>query len=312
MDNRVREAAESSAEQTEKSTHKRPSAVRSYGVAIGVGTLFIAVVLAVNYFRGDGDLLRLFSRQDQTWQAMQARGTWRVGMDPSFPPFQSLDERGEPVGYDVDLARAMAREWELEAEIVPLGFDSLLDALHAGRIDSVVSALPYDPRATRDYAYSPPYFEAGIRLAVRADSTLTNTETLSGMRLATEWGSMGDMVGRRLHRADETVEVVPFETPDEAIESLLQDASIDGLLIDNVALRQAQGEGAALVAVGPALEGNAYVIAAPQRATTLQRHIEETVTAFIHSGTLDELETRWFGAIEHGELESSVIENSEN
>ena len=50
-----------------------------------------------------------------------------------------LDEAGEPVGYDVDLARAIAAEWGMDVEIVALGFDSLLDAVAAGKVDSVVS-----------------------------------------------------------------------------------------------------------------------------------------------------------------------------
>ena len=45
---------------------------------------------------------------DKTWLTMQERGSWRVGMDPSFPPFETLDGEGAPVGYDVDLAREIA------------------------------------------------------------------------------------------------------------------------------------------------------------------------------------------------------------
>lgn len=311
----------------------RPSAVRSYAMALGVGLLFVVAVLVVNQWRGEGDLLRLFGREDATWRAMTARGTWRVGMDPSFPPFQSLDDQGQVVGYDVDLARQIAAEWGLALEIVPLGFDSLLDALQAGRIDSVVSALPYDPRATRDIAYSPPYFEAGIRLATRADAALyaawaesalaaTGTparapgssgaastpvaddpawlvqlaDAQGGLRLAVEWGSMGDMVARRLHRGQPEIEVVPFETPADALAAVHEDATLDGVLMDNVALRLAQGEGAALVAIGPALAGNAYVIAMPVRANTLHSRLTGTLNGLIQAGMLEELEDRWFGA----------------
>jgi ABC-type amino acid transport substrate-binding protein len=284
----------------ERPAPRRPSAVRSFGLALLLGLLFLLVVWGVSQLTGNSELLRFFGRQDQTWQAMQARNSWRVGMDPSFPPFQSLDDTGAVIGFDVDLARHLAQAWGLELEIVALGYDSLLDALQAGRIDSVVSALPYDPRGTRDFAFSPPYFEAGIRLAVRAESPLAQTsitaaESLAGLRLAVEWGSMGDMVGRRLHREDESIEIAPFETPAEAIEALLNDATIDGLLIDNVSLREAQGQGAPLVGIGPALEGNAYVIAAPLRATTLQERIAATLQEMHASGELSRLEERWFG-----------------
>jgi polar amino acid transport system substrate-binding protein len=245
-------------------------------------------------------LTRLFVRQDATWSEMQARKTWRVGMDPSFPPFEQLDDSGAAVGYDVDLARAIAEDWGLQVEIIAIGYDSLVDALKAGRIDSVVSALPYDPRATRDIAFSQPYFEAGVRLAVRADSSITSTASLNDGQVAVEWGSMGDMVGRRIQREGVTLELVPYSTPDEAVAGLLNDPAIDALLIDQVSLRQAQGQGATIVAVGPALESNPYVIAAPLRAFDLQERIAETLERFAQDGTLADLEARWFGPLPNG------------
>jgi len=246
----------------------------------------------------------LFTQVDLTWLAMRERGTWRVGLDPSFPPFESLDESGEPVGFDLDLAAAMADEWGLEVEVVPIGFDSLLDALQTGQIDSVVSALPYDPRLTQNVAFSPPYFEAGVRLAVRRTDPLAAVTMdrvddfgtrLAGRRIAGEWGSISDGVGRRLQRAEASIELAPYATPDAAAAALVADPSIDALLIDNISLRQLQGRGAPIVAVGPALEANPYVIASPRKAHTLRKKIASTLRTLQEAGTLDELETKWFG-----------------
>lgn len=257
---------------------------------------FAAVATAALLPNSEKLITRLLAGRDQTWAAMEARGTWRVGLDPSFPPFEMLDETGAPVGYDVDLAREIAASWGMDVEVVALGFDSLLDAVKAGKIDSAVSAMPYDPRATRDYAYSSPYFEAGVRLVARDGSPIDGVEDLDGRVIAVEWGSMGDMVGRRLQREGIAVTLAPYATPEEAITALTDDAATDALLVDNVTLRQAQGAGAAIVAVGPALESNAYVIALPLTAPALQEKVEEALSQLRADGALDELESRWFGA----------------
>jgi polar amino acid transport system substrate-binding protein len=267
---------------------------------VGALLLLVLVIALLFWLQGPEStrlLTRLFTRQDTTWVEMQGRGTWRVGLDPSFPPFENLDEAGSAVGYDVDLAHAIAADWGMEAEIIAIGYDSLGDALRAGRIDSVVSAFPYDPRATRDLWFSAPYFDAGLRLVVRADSPLTSTTGLISSTVAVEWGSMGDMIGRRLQREGITLELHPFSTPDEAVTGLLNDPAIDALLIDQVSLRQAQGQGAAIKAVGPSLESNPYVIAAPLRAFDLQERIAATLERFSSNGTLAELEARWFGPL---------------
>jgi ABC-type amino acid transport substrate-binding protein len=258
------------------------------GLLVGVGAL--VAILAPEGLNPAS----LLPGRDGAWERIQSRGVWRVGLDPSFPPFESLDEEGRPVGYDVDLARRMAAEWGVEAEIVAMGYDSLLDALQADRVDSVVSALPYDPRETKDFRFSPPYFEAGIRLAVPAGSPIDDVDKLDGHRVAVEWGSMGDMVGRRLKREGAAIELVQVPTPEDVLDALAA-GEADAALIDNVTLRQAQGRGAQVVAVGPALESNPYVIASPHKANKLGDQIAKTLAHLQENGVMTDLEETWFG-----------------
>ncbi len=275
---------------------------RRFWVIIVIG-LILGPLIA--WLTGPGrSPLSFLSGQDQTWRSVESRGVWRVGMDPSFPPFQSLDDEGRPVGYDVDLAREMAATWGVEAEIVAIGFDSLLDALQTGKIDSVISALPYDPRETKDFRFSEPYFEAGVRLAVPAGSTITSVEDLAGRNLAVEWGSSGDMLGRQLQRDGIAVTLAPYSAPDEVIAALAADsaevdAEVDAALVDNITLREAQGRGAAVDAVGPPLESSPYVIASPYRAPEMAAQINAALAELNENGQLAELEARWFGRGPH-------------
>jgi ABC-type amino acid transport substrate-binding protein len=267
---------------------------RTWWLLCGLGIVVVlAVVLWLAWPDGNSPLGVLF-RRDQTWQSMQARGTWRVGVDPSFPPFEQLDGAGTPIGYDIDLAQRLAAEWGLKVEVVAIGFDSLVDALRAAKIDSIVSAYPYDPRLTRDVAFSTPYFDAGLRLVVRNGSTISNVMELAGKQVAVEWGSAGDMAGRQLQRKGVALTLVPFETPQEAVQALLTDPAVNALLVDNVTLRQAQGQGITIEGVGAPVESNPYVVVAPSRATDLQRQIDTTLAKFRQDGTLAGLEQKWF------------------
>lgn len=259
-----------------------------------VALLALLLIAILAFFFAGGSQNLLFFREDVTWKKMQQRGTWRVGMDPSFPPFEYLDAEGNPVGYDVELAQRLANQWDMEVEIVAVGFDSLIDALQAGKIDGIVSALPYDPRLTKDIAYSEPYFEAGIMLVVDEESSIDDLETLAGYTVGVEWGSMGDMVGRRLQRQEISIELAQYPTPQDAVEALATDRAVDALLIDNVTLRQAQGDGVAIRAVGPALESNPYVIALPLRANVLREQVAEALSTLGEEGAMDELGEKWF------------------
>ena len=260
---------------------------------IGSGLVVAALVaVAAVLWLAPGTLP--FLRIDTTWRTMQANGVWRVGMDPSFPPFETLDDAGQIVGFDVALADAIVAPWGVKVELVPIGFDSLLDALQAGKVDSVISALPYDERMTKDIAYSVPYFEAGIFLAVRTDSAITETTALANRTIGVEWGSMGDMVGRRLQKTTPTLQLQPFDTPTAAITALVEERTVEAILLDHVTLRIAQVQGAPLITVGPALENNPFVIAMPIRAHELQAAVAERLLVLQEKEVMAELEATHF------------------
>lgn len=259
--------------------------------------LLLALLGALLLARGDGGLTMLFGRRDLVWAQMQQRGAFRVGLDPSFPPFEQLGATGKPEGYDVDLARALAAAWGLQAEIVPLGFDSLIDALRAGRVDAVISAMPFDERLTKDVTYSLPYFESGLRLAAPPQAPLTTLDDLAGRRIAVEWGSAGDMFARRLQREQSIAfDLVPHDTPAAALDAAVSGAA-DAVLVDGVSLRLAQGAGLPLAAVGPVLESAPYVVVSPRRAPELAARIAEALQALQQEGVLAQIEAAWFGPL---------------
>ena len=233
--------------------------------------------------------------EDEVWARIQRSGVWRVGMDPSFPPFESLDGEGQPIGYDVDLARAIAARWGVEVSFEGIGFDGLVAALWAHKADSVISALPVDPRLTRDVAYSIPYFEAGLLLVVAEGTTdIASPDDLAGRRLAVEWGSEGDVQGRELRRRLEGLTLLPFPLPQDALAAVVA-GEADAALTDAISLRQFRRELGGLRAVGPPLVSVPYVVAVPRQAPKLLAAVNEALAALQEEGTLARLEEKWFG-----------------
>ncbi len=260
--------------------------------------LLVGLTLALGLL-GALPWLRLGS--DPVWGRIQAGGRWRVGMDPSFPPFEFLDASGQMVGLDVDLAQALGQAWGVETELVAIGFDSLVDAVEAHRVDAALSGLTFDPRRTRDVRHSIPYFDAGIRLAVAADSPIQALSEIADGCVAVEWGSGGDAVARRLLRQSETppFQVQAFPSPEAALEALATGVCV-GVLMDTVSLRLAQAEGAPIRLLDPPLESEPYVVVLPLEARTLQAEVDRLLERFGQDGTLARLEARWFGAFVDG------------
>ncbi len=235
-------------------------------------------------------------RPDDLWARVQRSGVWRVGLDPSFPPFESLDEAGQIVGYDVDLARAIAARWGVTVMFHSIAFDSLLEAVRAGQVDAAISALPVEPRRARDVAYSAPYFEAGLMLVVRADGKeeIRQVADLAGKRLAVEWGSAGDVEGRALGRRLANLTLLSFARPDEALQAVAEGRA-DAALVDGVSAWQFAGREAGVRLLGGAVVSDPYVIVLPIGSPGLLRAVNEALAELQADGTLAALRRKWFG-----------------
>ncbi|MGE5602887.1 MAG: ABC transporter substrate-binding protein [Nitrososphaerales archaeon] len=227
---------------------------------------------------------------------IQKRGSWRVGMDPSFPPFENLDAvSGQVVGLDADLAAALGLQLKIKTEIVSLGFDELIDAVAAHRIDAAISALPVIPERTQDVRFSDPYVQAGVVLAVPTGSAIRGTADLAGRRVAVEWGSQGDAEARRLLAAGKSqFELLPKETVAAALDATVA-GKADAAVVDAISLAL-YGQSGQLSTVGEPLFSDPYVVVVAHDAPDLLSAINESLRTLETDGTLTSLRGRWLRA----------------
>lgn len=257
---------------------------------IAAGALVVAGALLFKLWQTLGPV------RDPFWERIQATGTWRVAMDASFPPFESLDAAGSPVGFDVDLARAVAQRWGVQVQFEGVGFDGLVDAVWASRVDSAISALPYQSQLTRDVAFSQPYFDAGLVLVTRADDAGVQTvDDLAGRSVAVEWGSEGDVQARSLRRRFPDLEILPLPAAQDALAAVAA-GQAGAALVDRISALQSADtrEGRLRVAPG-AVVSNPYVVVLPRKAPVLQRQVAEALRALEADGTLEALTGKWLG-----------------
>lgn len=231
--------------------------------------------------------------QDASLRRVQEAGVLRVGIDPSWPPFEYVDGEGELAGLDVDLAREVAARLGLEVAFVPGGWEGLYGALSAGQFDAILSALPYDPWRTHEVLYSTSYWNAGPVIAAHPDApALSGPRDLAGRAVHVEFGSEGHMQVRRLVKKTPTIEIVTHETADEALAAAAADPAA-AAVADAVSARLYIRRGGHLQLVGEPLYDESYAIAVPHDAAALHRAIDRALIEMRQDGTLDELIDRW-------------------
>jgi polar amino acid transport system substrate-binding protein len=230
------------------------------------------------------------SDDDGALAEIQRRGTLRVGLDASFPPFEMINGNNEIVGLDVDIARAIAADLGVEAEFVNIGFDGLYDALLARRVDMVLSGLPYDPRWTEDVAYTHNYFNAGQMLVTRVDvDSIDTVEDLAGHTVAIEWGSQADMEGRRLAQEISNITLVRQESAEAALDALLN-GETDAAIVDAVSGASAFPRGLKIITY---VSDDWYVGAVHIESQALLEAINQSLTQMNESGEMAQMQAEW-------------------
>jgi ABC-type amino acid transport substrate-binding protein len=239
---------------------------------------------------------------DPTWQRIQEQGELRVALDPSWVPFEFLDPlSGELLGFDVDVARALATclgarfspPREVQVEWVLVGFDGLYDVLLSGQADLVISALPFEPERVEDVGYSIAYFNAGLVLVVPDGDTATKTvRDLRGRVVAVEWAYVPEGDDRRRLR-DGDLKLIRYEDAWAALEAV-QSGAAQAALVDAVTALHFTGQCPGLRIAGEAVTDVNYVIASRPDDIRVREAVDEILLEMRQDGTLRRLRERWF------------------
>jgi polar amino acid transport system substrate-binding protein len=128
-------------------------------------------------------------------------GTLRVGVT-LFAPWAARGTDGELVGFEVDVARQLAADMGVKAQLLSYDVDRLVPALEAGEIDVIAAGLTITPERALHVNFSNPYAESGIGLATHVERTasVTDVKALDSdtITIAAVEGSVGAQLARRL------------------------------------------------------------------------------------------------------------------
>lgn len=108
----------------------------------------------------------------------QGNDNLRVGMDLTYPPFETIEKNGDASGISVDLALALGEYLDRDVEIVDLAFNSLIEALKSGDIDVVIGSMSITEERAESINFSDPYFHFPLITVLNVNADIDNVEEL--------------------------------------------------------------------------------------------------------------------------------------
>ncbi|QTL02102.1 transporter substrate-binding domain-containing protein [Aquabacter sp. L1I39] len=237
-----------------------------------------------------------------TLEDIKKAGVVRVGVEAAYRPFTFRD-KGEIVGYDVDLAKQIFAPLGVKVEFIDTAWAGVIPALYAGNFDVIMTSLTYTKERVAKVGYSIPYTEATQEMLIRASDagTIKNLDGMSGKILGVKLGSAGDTMKTKLEeklKADTGKGFSEVKTYDDhpAAYLALAQGSVDGVINSLATLTQvvkdAPGKYVIVRDIGPR---NWAGIGTRKEDTQLIDFLNERITALKANGEIYKLQEKWFG-----------------
>ncbi|MBD2104478.1 transporter substrate-binding domain-containing protein [Leptolyngbya sp. FACHB-261] len=216
-----------------------------------------------------------------------------VGTEATYPPFSFRDlQSGEIVGYDVDVAREVAKRLGREIEFVPTPWKSMLASLDAKRFDFVANQVSVSPERAQQYAFSEPYTVSGIVVLVNNDNpkNIQGVADIKGKTVGTTQGSnyaeAAEKAGANLKYYQGIAQVLTD----------LQQNRIDAALNDRFyALTELKKTNYKVKAVGEPFDETQSAFAFQKDNVQLRDDVNRVLSEIKQDGTLTKISEKWFG-----------------
>jgi polar amino acid transport system substrate-binding protein len=162
-------------------------------------------------------------------QAIQQRGTLRVADCLSFAPFGFRNASGNPDGYDIDIAKAMATELGVKLQVTDTSSANRIPNLQTNKVDVVICNFTRNGQRAKQVDFTAPYVVASEALLVRNNSTIQTVKDLTGKTVATVKGSTDIQVLQQLGVKAKTQD---YDTSQAAILAVKQ-GQADAMIEDS-------------------------------------------------------------------------------
>lgn len=257
--------------------------------------LSVCLILAlfVVLMTGCGEAAEKSEREGVKVATVQ-EGKLLMGSDTTYPPFESIDDKGEAVGFDVDLAREIAKRLGLELEVVSVKWEGIIPGLKTGDYDIVMSAMTITDERKMEIDFSDPYIDSDQSIAVRkGDTSIKGQADLAGKVVGVQVDTTGQFTAEEIPGIKE---VRKYDTILMAFEDL-ELGRIDAVINDypvNAYISKTRGKTEVVATIKTEEK---YGIGVKKGNAQLLEAINMALADIRKDGTYDTIFEKWFGKV---------------
>jgi polar amino acid transport system substrate-binding protein len=233
------------------------------------------------------------SSSDDSLSKIKAKGKLVVGLNAEFAPYEfhtMIDGKDTLAGFDLDLAREVAKDMGVELEIKELSFDALLTTLQSGQVDVIISALSATEERRQSVDFSDPYYQSKqVLLTTKENLDKFNSfDDLKDKKLGIQLSSLQDKLMQTLLPNGKYTKIDSMNTLFLSLKSY----QVDGIVTSDIVSQMAVAANPEFVIADKvkiddsSLNSKGVGVAMRKGSASLQTQINGTVKRLNESGQI--------------------------
>ena len=230
--------------------------------------------------------------------ALKARGTFVLGLDDSFPPLGYRDDNNQIVGYDIDLAKEVAKRLGVTFKAQPIDWDAKEMELETGKIDCIWNGFTITEDRKNALSFTFAYLNNEQVLVVRNGSGIKTLADMKGKTLGIQSGSSAqDAVDEDANKdfKKNLANIIAFKDNITALNDL-KIGGVDGVVMDSVVANYTISlTKEPFYVLEEPLANEAYGIGFRKNEPELRDEVQKILIEMQKDGTVAAISQKWFG-----------------
>lgn len=215
--------------------------------------------------------------------------------DHNYPPYEYLNSKGQPEGFNVDVIRAVAKVMGLDIKISLGQWDEVRGQLERGEID-VLMAMFNTKERDKKLDFSIPHFMASYAVFVREDSSIQSIGDVKNKKIIVHSGGVGHDYVKENNLGSQIITKGDWEETLQALSQGVGDCAIVARVHGINQINKSKLNN--VKAVGPPIIQRKYAIAVKEGDSSLLAKLNEGLFIIKTSGVFKEIYDKWFAGID--------------
>lgn len=260
-----------------------------------------AIILIIFFILSLGGCTSRSSSNSKINQIKKA-GKIVVGTSAEYPPFEfhkEINGKDQIVGFDIEIAKEIAKDLGVELEIKDMKFDGLLAALQAGNIDFVIAGMTPTEERKKSVDFSKVYYKVVQKIAINSESIgkINTIDDLKGKKIGVQKGSVQEKMALETFKNSEIKSL--SKIPDLIME--LKTKKVDAVLIEEPvgASFAAKNSDVKLSSIELKYEDDGSAIAIKKGSEDVLESINKTLDRLMKDGSIEKFVTEATNQVEN-------------